>query len=260
MSDAYTVILCCERVEDAVSAGEESTLRHRLQELTDVLADDQVKDPAYEEIVKKAIELADLATDRDKLDAKLDMDANGSGIPEELKREVNALTHRVARCYLRSTTSGSNAAEDLAEYDMEAATTDEGQPVDQADPNTEAVSWRVRANALVEEQSPDTTDGDEIISQLQTAKSHLESGEKKEARRQLRKVRKQVKNTTGMVSGYSKSEFLSLLQMAESDAKLSRSTILDDIISDLSTNLTPNKYKTNNSTDENNRKPRSDSV
>lgn len=99
-----------------------------------------------------------------------------------------------------------------------------------------------------------------IISQLQAAKSQLENDEKKEARRQLQKVRKQLKNTTEPVPGYSKSEFLSLLQMAEADVKLRRTAILEDVIADLRTKSTSNHDEMDDSADENCEKVIPDSV
>lgn len=158
MTDPYTVILCCERVEDAVSEGDPSALRHRLRELADVLASDHLDDPVYEELESDVTEIAALATDREAVGVKLTTDE--SGIPEELAQEVNALTHRVARCYLRSVSSESDTT--IESSAGERSVTHETRASEkQADEGTESTSWMSRANALTDEQSSATASSGE---------------------------------------------------------------------------------------------------
>ncbi|GAA0541608.1 hypothetical protein ABNG02_13755 [Halorubrum ejinorense] len=159
MTNAYTMILCCERIEDAISVGDSSALRHRLQEVADILADDQLEDPIYAELEKEAMNLVDRATDQDKLDAAIDIDSDGSKIPEELRRDMDAFTDRVARCYLRSSTSEHSTVSESSERELEAPTVDVDQPKDYTDIDDESGAWQARAGALINEQSPgsDTT-------------------------------------------------------------------------------------------------------
>lgn len=160
MSNAYTVILCCERIEDAISVSDPSALRQRLQELADILADDQLEDSVYDELEREAIKLVDRATDQDKLNAAIDLDADESEIPKELRRDITTLTNRVARCYLRSSMYDPSAVSEDRDSEREVHTVDKSQTGQQPDIDSKAESWQRRASAVISEQSPHTETAD----------------------------------------------------------------------------------------------------
>jgi hypothetical protein len=125
-----------------------------------MLADDQLEDPVYDNLEKEAIKLVDRAANQDKLDATIDLDSDGSEIPEELRRDITMLTDRVARCYLRSSTSDPNTVSESPDSEHEAPPADVSQSKEQADVQSEGEAWQQRAMALIAEQLPhsDMTD------------------------------------------------------------------------------------------------------
>lgn len=152
MTEPYAVVQCCERVEAAVSDGDPATLRRRLRELADLLAADELGDPAFGEVRDDATSLAERATDHDR--TATDLDLGGAALPDEFRREVTTLTHRVCRCYLRV---AEVPADSLPAFDGEdpdaAAAAVEQLADDHAELDAETAIWAARAKALATERT-----------------------------------------------------------------------------------------------------------
>lgn len=152
MTEPYAAVQCCERVEAAVSDGDPATLRHRLRELADLLAADELGDPAFDEVRDDATGLAERAADHDR--TATDLDLGGDALPDEFRREVTALTHRVCRCYLRA---AEVPPESLPAFDGDdpdaAAAAVERLADDHAELEAETAIWAARAKALATERT-----------------------------------------------------------------------------------------------------------
>jgi len=76
------------------------------------------------------------------------------------------------------------------------------------------------------------SDDDDIIQRLEEAKDQLEHGDNQDAEEIIADTRDKIESGEYYLTGYPTIPFVSRLQMAESDAKLGRTTVLENLLLD----------------------------
>lgn len=150
MNDPYAVVQCCERLQEAATEAKPSALRHRLQELSDLLKASDVNDPAFSEIRETVSDLAGQAEEIEQLAAEQTLDT-AEVVPDSFQRQTTALSQRVCQCYLRAAEIDPDT---LPDVDVDA-TTDaiEEFATEQARLEAETAIWAARAKSVAEERN-----------------------------------------------------------------------------------------------------------
>lgn len=178
VTDLYAAVQCCERVTDATTDGDLSATRRRLRELADLLATDELSEPAFDDVRADAAALADRVADHDRTAEDLALDSEAA-FPASLRREVEALAHRVCRCYLRAADIDPASLPDGTAGDADELIAAIETAADQRDElEATTVLWAARAKALAAERTAAQEaleDVMEAVAELDTDRSRLEA-------------------------------------------------------------------------------------
>lgn len=209
VTDPYAAVQCCERVTDATADGDLSAARRRLRELADLLAGDELAEPAFDDVRADAAALADRVAEHARTAEDLALES-AAAFPASLREEVNALAHRVCRCYLRAADIDPTSLPDATAGDTDelvAAIEAAAEQRDELEATT--VLWAARAKALAAERTAaqEALEGVmDAVAELDTDRSRLEASrealkEAAEREREARERRKRIEERSRQLSG-----------------------------------------------------------
>lgn len=176
MTDLYAAVQCCERVTDATADSDLPATRRRLRELADLLAGDELAEPAFDDVRTDAAALADRVAEHARTAEDLALESEAA-FPASLQQEVDALAHRVCRCYLRAADIDPEALPDLDQDPDDVAAAVETVAEQQAELEAQTVLWAALAKSKAAERDATNETLEEVldaVAELDTDRSALE--------------------------------------------------------------------------------------